>query len=116
MNEKTERLKALGADTDTGIKRCAGKEDLYLMLVGKALADRNFEKLGASVEAGNKEEAFAAAHALKGILSNLSLTPLAVRVAEVTEKLRGGGLPSPEELSDIENIRTGFIKETGDKQ
>ena len=113
MNEKIGVLNGLGADTASGIMRCAGKEELYVMLVGKALADANFEKLAASVSGAETENAFQAAHALKGVLANLSLTPLADKVATVTETLRGGAIPSFDEISAIEALRAEFIEKLG---
>ena len=38
----------------------------------------------------NYKEAFEAAHSLKGVLGNLSLTPLYDKVCEITELLRAG--------------------------
>ena len=81
-------LKALGANTDEGMARCLGKEDFYLRMVGLALADDGFRKLREAVQSGNLDEGFERAHALKGVLGNVSLTTLAEPVIEITEKLR----------------------------
>ena len=83
-----ENLKALGANTDEGLARCLGKEDFYLRMVSMALADDGFEKLQAAVQNGDLNEGFERAHALKGVLSNVSLTTLAEPVSEITEELR----------------------------
>ncbi|MBQ6388340.1 MAG: Hpt domain-containing protein [Mogibacterium sp.] len=83
-----DNLKALGANTDEGLARCLGREDFYLRMVGMALADNGFEKLREAVELGNLEEGFERAHALKGVLANVSLTTLAAPIAEITEDLR----------------------------
>ena len=83
-----DNLKALGANTDEGLARCLGKEDFYLRMVGMALADDGFEKLKAAVQNGDLDEGFERAHALKGVLSNVALTSLAVPIAEITEELR----------------------------
>ena len=83
-----ENLKALGANTDEGLARCLGKEDFYLRMVSMALADDGFEKLQAAVQNGDLNEGFERAHALKGVLSNVSLTTLAAPVSEITEELR----------------------------
>ena len=47
-----------------------------------------FDKLKNALETGDLENAFLAAHALKGVLGNLSLTPLYTKVVEITELLR----------------------------
>ena len=89
MNLMTiEELKALGVDTEQGLTRCMNNEGFYFRLVKMAAADANFEKLFSSVESGELEEAFAAAHALKGTTGNLALTPILTPVCEITEMLR----------------------------
>jgi HPt (histidine-containing phosphotransfer) domain-containing protein len=93
-------LKAFGANTEEGLARCMGNEALYLKLVGVMLADKNFDKLRSAIESWNLDEAFEAAHALKGALGNLALTPLYEKAASLTEFLRNraeadyGGLVS----------------------
>ena len=85
-----EQLRAYGADVDEGLGRCFGNEALYLRLTATVPSEKNFGKLREAVAAGNLKEGFEAAHALKGVLANLSLTPLLKPVAEVTEYLRAG--------------------------
>ena len=85
-----ETLKEYGADTDEALARCMNNEGFYLMLVGKSLNDANYEKLKEMIKAKNFDEAFSAAHALKGVVTNLSLTPLAEPIIEITEGLRAG--------------------------
>ena len=70
-----EKLNEFGADTKEGLMRCCGNEGLYLRLVKMIPA---------------KNAAFEAAHALKGVLGNLSLTPMYERAVTVTEQLRTG--------------------------
>ena len=41
-----------------------------------------------TLEAGNIDEAFEAAHALKGVIGNLALSPIYDPLAEMTEMLR----------------------------
>ena len=84
-----DALKAFGANTDEGMNRCFNNEAFYLKLVGMGLADENFDRLSRALEAGNAAEAFEAAHALKGSIGNLALTPLFRPISEITEKLRG---------------------------
>ena len=83
-----ENLKAWGANTEMGIKRCANSEALYLRLVNMVPKNDGFEKLEAAIVANNLEDAFQAAHGLKGILSNLELSPLLNPIYEITELLR----------------------------
>lgn len=84
-----EKLKGFGADTDKGLAMCMGNENLYLRLVGSVPSEKRFDELGEAIKAGNLDAAFDAAHALKGVLGNLSLDPLYDKVSEITELLRG---------------------------
>ena len=85
-----EALNGFGANTKEGLTRCMNNEVFYLRLVGKGIKDPSFEKLADAVAAGDKKAGFEAAHALKGICANLSLTPLTKPVSEVTELFRSG--------------------------
>ena len=83
-----EALQQFGADTRQGCGRCMNNEDFYLRLVNMGLDDKNFGKLEEAIRAGDRKAAFEAAHALKGVMSNLSLTPLCEPISELTELLR----------------------------
>ena len=83
-----DNLREFGANVQEGLQRCVNDEEFYLELVNMALDDDAYDELAAAVEAGDKKAAFYAAHALKGILANVSLTPLAAVVSEMTELLR----------------------------
>lgn len=85
-----EALRRFGANTGEGLSRCMNNEGFYLKLVNMELEDKGFEKLAVSLERGDWQTAFEAAHSLKGSLGNLALTPLYAPVAELTERLRGG--------------------------
>ena len=84
-----DKLNEFGADTKEGLSRCMGMESLYLKLAGMAPDEKNFDLLKQAVEAGNLDQAFEAAHALKGVMANLSLNPISEKVGEITELLRG---------------------------
>ena len=83
-----EALREYGADVDTGLGRCMKNEALYLRLVGLIPAEANFKKLQEELEAKDLQKAFEAAHALKGVTGNLSLTPLYDPIVQITERLR----------------------------
>ncbi len=94
-----EKLNEYGADTKDGLARCLGMEEFYLKLVNTLLEDGNFDKLDAAVEAGDVGSAFEAAHALKGTLGNLSITPLLEPVVEMTERFRHA-----EVMADVSDV------------
>ena len=83
-----ESLRSWGADVDEALVRCMNIEAFLLMLVGKSLQDPAFDKLPEAVAAGDLEKAFDCAHALKGVMANLALTPILRPVQEITELLR----------------------------
>ena len=83
-----EKLASFGADTAAGLARCMNNEAFYLRLVNTELGDANFAVLQDALSSGKTQEAFAAAHALKGVLGNLALTPIYQPVSELTELLR----------------------------
>ena len=83
-----DALRDYGADVEQGLQRCMNNEAFYLRLVGMAVGDASFDKLRAAVDAGDLAAAFEAAHALKGVLGNLALTPAYELTSEITELLR----------------------------
>ena len=83
-----EKLRDFGANVDEALERCLNNEAFYLRLVDKELQDPHFEKLKDAIASGDLDKGFDAAHALKGALANLALTPILVPVQEITELLR----------------------------
>ena len=84
-----DNLKSLGVNVEEGLGRCLNNETIYLKLVGLGLSDAHFEELRHALDAGDTKTAFEAAHALKGVIANLSLTPILTPLSEMTEALRG---------------------------
>ena len=83
-----EKLNEYGANTAEGLARCAGMEAFYIKLVNMSLNEPSFDKLQAAIQDNDLTAAFEAAHALKGVLGNLSLTPMFDVCSEMTELLR----------------------------
>ena len=83
-----DALRAWGANVDEALVRCLNNESFYLTLVQKAIKDPTFDRLPEAVAAGDLDKAFEAAHALKGVMANLALTPICKPVQEITELLR----------------------------
>ena len=96
-----DKLKEYGANTQEGLARCMNNEAFYLRMVSMGLGDKNFERLQKAVSEGDTKEAFEAAHALKGVIGNLSLTPIYTPLNELTELLRGKEeMPDTGDLTD----------------
>ena len=83
-----EKLKAFGADTNEGLARCYNNETLYLKLINMLPKEKNFDRLQTAIQENDLDTAFEAAHALKGVIGNLSLTPMYKVIVEITEPLR----------------------------
>ena len=83
-----ESLKAAGANVEEGLARCLNKEDFYLKMVNMGLTNQNFQLLGPALEAKDFDRAFELCHSLKGVIGNLSLTPLYDLICQLTEMLR----------------------------
>ena len=83
-----EALKEYGANVEEGLARCLSNEDFYFKLVKMAVQDAGFDKLKEAVEKQDMTASFEAAHALKGMLGNLALTPISAPASEMTELLR----------------------------
>ncbi len=83
-----ESLKAAGANVEEGLARCLNKEDFYLKMVNLGLTNQNFQLLGPALEAKDFDRAFELCHSLKGVIGNLSLTPLYDLICQLTEMLR----------------------------
>lgn len=78
---------AMGASYDEILGRLAN-DDRIKKFLGKFQNEKSFELLCSSIEERNMEEAFRAAHTLKGVSQNLAFTPLVKSVSALTEQLR----------------------------
>lgn len=89
MDDKfRQQLEENGADVEATLKRFMGNDAIYQKFLGKFPADPNYANLGTNMEAGAFEEAYKCAHALKGVVGNLGLTPIFNKVSDLVEELR----------------------------
>lgn len=109
-----DALKEFGADTEKGLSRCMGNEALYLRLAGSIASEPGFEKLKAAIDAKDNDTAFAEVHALKGVLGNLSLTPMYDKACEINELLRAGAdADYPSLMNELMELRDAYVKLCG---
>ncbi len=78
----------IGGNYGDIVSRLRTEERIARFLI-KVADDKSFDLLKTSLEEHNMEEAFRAAHTLKGICLNLSLTRLYESASKLTEILRG---------------------------
>ncbi|MCR5773823.1 MAG: Hpt domain-containing protein [Lachnospiraceae bacterium] len=83
-----DSLREFGANVDEGLERCMGMTDFYIEMVELGIGDERFDALGPLLKEKNYDEAFENVHALKGVIGNLSLTPLYKTIDKITEHLR----------------------------
>ena len=78
---------AVGGDYEDVVRRLIS-EEFAAGLAVRFLDDDEMEKLGAAMATRNIEEAFRAAHTLKGVALNLGFKNLGRSASELTEVLR----------------------------
>lgn len=85
-----ETLLEYGADYDAAMKLCMDNEAFYFKLIAKCVENERFASLGEHLRSNDLKGAFEDAHALKGAVGNLSLTPLYNAISDIVEPLRSG--------------------------
>ena len=77
--------------------------------IGKFLADGSFDALCQQMASGSRQEAFRAAHTLKGVCANLGFGRLLSSSGRLTEVLRpeGDGIPA-EAAALLEEVREDY--------
>lgn len=83
-----DELRTYGVDIDTALQRCVNNEALFIKLAKKIPDTAQFNDLKDALKEKDLDKAFDIAHALKGIVSNLAITPLEKPISEMTELLR----------------------------
>ena len=83
-----ECYEQMGSDYE-GVLGRLGSEAIVKRFALKFLQDSSFDQLKESLAKNDGEEAFRAAHTLKGICLNLGFDNLFAPSQELTEKLRG---------------------------
>lgn len=98
---------ALGGDYDEVMGRLRS-ERLVQKFVLKFPGDGSYRLLCDSLAAGDREEAFRAAHTIKGVCANLAFNDLLASSEVLTEALRDGKPPEPGEETLIQRVREDY--------
>ena len=93
-----ELYQAIDGDYEDVLGRMMRSEKMVQKFVLKFLNDQSYETLVRSMEEEKYEEAFRAAHTIKGMCQNLSFTVLQESSSQLTEALRNGMSPQAPEL------------------
>lgn len=83
-------LTGAGIQVDEALERLMGSEALLERLLGKFLEDRNLAELTVALAEDRREDAFRAAHTLKGVCGNLSMTALFETLTAQVAEFRAG--------------------------
>ena len=87
----------MGSDFD-GVLRRLGSEAIIASVAVKFLNDPSFNDLRSALSEGRVQDAFRAAHTLKGVCVNLGFDKLYSCSSELTELLRAGRTDGADEL------------------
>lgn len=92
MSELSEIYALAGGEPEKVLARFGGNEKMLRHFLNLFAQDGSFDRLQAALAAGETEDAFRAAHTLKGICANLGFERLYKKASEITELLRRGEL------------------------
>ncbi len=92
MRGLEEFYRRVGADADEVVRRLGVGEELVVCFALRYREDDTFERLAAALDADDTEEAFRAAHTLKGSSGTLGFERLYREASDMTEMLRRGEL------------------------
>lgn len=101
-----ECYRAMEADYDGVMSRLMSEDRVKKFLL-KAVENSMLEWLCNSLEEKNYEEAFRAAHSIKGVCQNLGLSKLEVSSSALTEALRNGE-PSQDVTPLLEQVKKDY--------
>lgn len=90
--ETYPQLLLSGADVANTLTRFSGNEALYVSCLRAFLSDPTLAQLDNAIALGSWDEAFTAAHALKGLTGNMGFVPLYHATSEIVVLLRAGKL------------------------
>lgn len=88
MSTLLEILENWHCDVAGAMRRFLNDESLYSLCLKQMMTDENFDTLGTALRENDTVAAFERAHALKGIIANMGITPLYDQVVLIVEPLR----------------------------
>lgn len=92
-----ERMIAAGYDLNGALARFVNNEVLFLTFLKKFPNDEHFPAVLSNIKTGEYDEAYKAAHAIKGVAGNLGLTPVFESVDKICALIK-----TKDEVSDFE--------------
>lgn len=99
--EKISQLADAGIDVQEALGRFMGNEALMMKFLLRFPQDENFGALKRALEAKNEEQAYRAAHTLKGLAGNLAMRSLFNQTCCVLADLREGKISDAEGKMEV---------------
>lgn len=93
-----EELNALGVNTEEGLRRLNGNAPFYERMLGKFPDMMKSSAVSPDFDGTDYAGTLDAAHAVKGVAGNLSITPIYEAYSEIVRLLREA---KPEEARDV---------------
>lgn len=91
MNVKQQHALVLReTDVQGAVRRFNGNEQLYVSCLEMFLEDPTMVQLNEAIKSKSWDEAFTAAHALKGLAGNMGFVPLMHSTGQLLIVIRGG--------------------------
>ena len=92
MSDWKEIYASAGGDPEKALTRLGGNEEMLRRFLRLFTKDDSFPALQKDLASGKTEDAFRAAHTLKGVCAALGFDGLYEKSSEITELLRHGEL------------------------
>jgi len=99
-------------DVNEGSKRVMNNIKLYTKLLAKFIDDKSMAQIETALADEDNEAARGAAHTIKGLAANLSLTELFKHSLEVETSIKSNTL-KPEQMAGFKNVYVKTIEEIG---
>jgi HPt (histidine-containing phosphotransfer) domain-containing protein len=100
---------AMGGDYSEILGRM-GNDERIIKFLGKFLNDPSYEQLCRAMEVKNIPDAFRAAHTMKGVCKNLSITNLANSSSILADLLRDRDTYGEDIEPALANVRQDYLK------
>ena len=118
--ETREILTNAGMEVDSALERFMGSDAMLERFLQKFRKDPSYSSLVAAVAEEKLEDAFHAAHTLKGVAANFSFEALRSIVSDQTEEFRAGRLEAgialmPKVTEEYERVCVGLARLYGEE-
>ena len=101
---------AIESNYEEVLGRFAGNKMLVEKFARKFLDDPSYQTLVETMDKADYEEAFRAAHTLKGVCANLGYTQMFKVSSDLTEELRGGNPDAAKLPEMLEKVSSEYKK------